>query len=168
MLTGQRATEISDLRWDEIDFERDVISLPASRTKNKRPHRVPMSATVRAILGARPRNGREFVFGIGQKRGFTGWSRAKTNLDEAVKILSWRAHDIRRSTATHMAEIGIPPWIVEAVLNHVSGHKSGIAGIYNRATHEAEKANALSRWADHVAAIVEDRDSNVTPLRGVS
>ena len=127
-----------------------------------------MAPTVRSILEARPRNGREFVFGLGQKRGFTGWSRAKTNLDEAVKIPNWRVHDIRRSTATHMNEIGIPPWIVEAVLNHVSGHKSGIAGVYNRATHEAEKAIALSRWDAAVAAIIEGRDSNVTPLRGVS
>jgi integrase len=168
VLTGQRAAEISDLKWSEIDFEHNLISLPASRTKNKRPHRIPMSATARAILEARPRNGREFVFGIGQKRGFTGWSRAKTNLDEVVKIPSWRIHDCRRSTATHMNEIGIPPWIVEAVLNHVSGHKSGIAGVYNRATHEAEKANALNRWDAALAAIVEGRDSNVTPLRGVS
>jgi len=168
VLTGQREAEISDLQWSEIDFERDVISLPPSRTKNKRPHCIPMAPTVRSILEARPRNGREFVFGVGQKRGFTGWSRAKTNLDEAVKIPNWRVHDIRRSTATHMNEIGIPPWIVEAVLNHVSGHKSGIAGVYNRATHEAEKANALSRWDAAVAAIIEGRDSNVTPLRGVS
>ena len=169
VLTGQRAAEISDLRWDEIDFEHNVISLPGSRTKNKRPHRIPMSATARALLEARPRNGREFVFGIGQKRGFTGWSRAKTNLDEVVKIPSWRIHDCRRSTATHMNEIGIPPWIVEAILNHVSGHKSGISGTYNRALYESEKANALSRWDAALAAIIEGRDgSNVTPLRGVS
>jgi hypothetical protein len=67
-----------------------------------------------------------------------------------------------------MNEIGIPPWIVEAVLNHVSGYKSGVSGTYNRAPFESEKAMALTRWASHVAAIVEGRDSNVTSLRGVS
>jgi integrase len=167
VLTGQRASEISDLQWTEIDFERNVISLAASRTKNKRPHRISMSPMVRAILEARPQNGREFVFGAGQQRGFSGWSRAKANLDEAVKIPSWRVHDIRRSVATHMAEIGVQPHIIEAVLNHVSGHKGGVAGVYNRAAYEAEKTTALSRWAEHVTAIVEGRDSNVTPLRGV-
>ncbi|HET9246570.1 MAG TPA: tyrosine-type recombinase/integrase, partial [Xanthobacteraceae bacterium] len=119
VLTGQRATEISDLQWSEIDGERGVISLPPSRTKNRRRHVVPMSDMVRAILEARPRNGRDHVFGVGQKRGFTGWSRAKNALDEVVKIPSWRVHDIRRSTATGMAEIGIQPWIIESILNHV-------------------------------------------------
>ena len=168
VLTGQRASEISDLKWSEIDRERGLISLPPSRTKNRRQHIVPMSDMVRAILEARPQNDRELVFGTGQKRGFTGWSRAKANLDEVVRIPSWRIHDIRRSTATGMAEIGIQPHIVEAVLNHVSGHKGGVAGIYNRAAYEAEKTTALNRWASHVAAVVEGRDSNVTPLRGVS
>ena len=68
-----------------------------------------------------------------------------------------------------MAEIGIQPHIIEAVLNHVSGHKGGVAGIYNRAAYEAEKATALMRWAEHVAAIIEDRDSDDVPsLQGVS
>jgi integrase len=169
VLTGQRASEISDLKWSsEIDCERGLISLPPSRTKNRRRHTIPMSDMVRAILEARPQNGRDFVFGVGQERGFSGWSRAKSALDEAVKIPSWRIHDIRRSVATGMNEIGIPPWIVEAVLNHVSGHKGGIAGVYNKAPHEAEKAHALTRWAEHVAAIVKGHKSKVTPLRGVS
>ena len=168
ILTGQRAAEISDLQWSEIDLERNLISLPASRTKNKRPHRVPISDIVRAILEARPQNGREFVFGVGQERGFSGWSRAKSALDKAVKIPSWRVHDIRRTTASGMAEMGIQPWIVESVLNHVSGFKAGIAGVYNKSSHEAEKAIALQRWSEHVAAIVEGRKSKVTRLRGVS
>jgi hypothetical protein len=51
------------------------------------------------------------------------------------------------------------------VLNHVSGHKSGVAGIYNLAVYAAEKAQALDRWADHIAAVVEGRKSNITALR---
>jgi integrase len=168
ILTGQRAAEVSDLQWSEIDLERGLISLSPSRTKNRRRHVIPMSDMVREILEARPQNGREFIFGVGQERGFSGWSRAKSALDEAVQIPSWRVHDIRRSVATHMNEIGIPPWIVESVLNHVSGLKAGIAGVYNRASHQAEKANALTRWAEHVADIIEGRKTNVRPLQGAS
>jgi len=155
ILTGQRASEISDLRWSEIDFERGLISLPPTRTKNKRRHIIPISSLVRTILQARPQNGRDHVFGVGRQRGFSGWSRAKNALDAIVKIPSWRIHDVRRSAATHMAEIGVPPWIIESVLNHISGHKAGVAGVYDRSTHEAEKAQALGRWAAHVAAIVK-------------
>jgi len=167
ILCGAREREISDLQWSEINFEKDVIELPAHRVKNRRKHTIPMSGAVRAILEAREQNG-SFVFGRSETNGFSGWSKCKERLDETLKIPAWTIHDLRRSAATGMAEIGIPPWIVEAILNHASGHKSGVSGTYNRATYEAEKATALSRWAERVAAVVEGSDSNVTPLRGVS
>jgi hypothetical protein len=64
-----------------------------------------------------------------------------------------------------MAELGVQPHIIEAVLNHVSGHKHGVAGIYNRATYEPEKRQALALWAEHLAAIVEGRAAKVVALR---
>jgi integrase len=168
ILTGQRASEIADLRWSEIDLERNIIVLPSSRTKNHRVHIVPITSMVRAILEARPRrDGRDFVFGVGE-RGFSGWSKSKARLDDAVNIAPFVIHDIRRSVATGMSEIGIAPFHVEAVLNHISG-TSSVARIYNKNTFESEKGTALNRWAENVAAIVEGRDSSVTPLlRGAS
>ena len=64
-----------------------------------------------------------------------------------------------------MAEIGIQPHIIEAVLNHKSGHKAGVAGIYNHAIYEKEKRTALALWANHVMAAVEGRVTNVVPMR---
>jgi integrase len=107
MLTGQRADEIASLRWSEItettvtekriadtirlpQFNIGIIDLPAERTKNKKPHIVPLSAPAAAILAGRPRRAnddgslREFVFGIGQ-RGFSGWSKCKERLDERIE-----------------------------------------------------------------------------------
>jgi hypothetical protein len=55
-----------------------------------------------------------------------------------------------------MAELGVLPHIIEAVLNHVSGHKSGVSGIYNRATYSNEVRAALERWADHVTGLGDD------------
>jgi integrase len=164
ILTAQRASEIADLRWSEINLERSVIVLPSSRTKNHRVHIVPLSPMARAILEARPqRDGRDFVFGIGEG-GFSGWSKSKAQLDAALKIAPFVVHDIRRSAATGMSEIGIPPFHIEAVLNHVSA-TSSVAKIYNRNTFEAEKVTALNRWGEHVAAIVEGRESTITHLR---
>jgi integrase len=172
MLTGQRANEIAGLRWPEIDFEHDLILLPGERTKNGRAHQVPMSATVRSILENQPRaEGRDLVFGYGAGP-FSGWSKSKEALDERIEegagkaMLHWTPHDLRRTTATTMADkLGIQPHVIEAVLNHVSGHKGGVAGIYNKAVYAAEKRQALDLWADHVAAVLADRKSNVTPLR---
>jgi hypothetical protein len=63
-----------------------------------------------------------------------------------------------------MAELGVMPHVVEAVLNHVSGHKAGIAGVYNRSTYEREKAAALSLWAEHLVALVENRGQRIVAL----
>jgi hypothetical protein len=65
-----------------------------------------------------------------------------------------------------MADIGIQPHIIEAVLNHASGHKAGVAGIYNRATYAEEKADALQRWADHVEQLVTGKAAKVIPMPG--
>jgi integrase len=77
----------------------------------------------------------------------------------------WTLHDLRRTAATRMADLGVQPHVIEAVLNHVSGHKSGVAGIYNRSTYEREKRQALELWADYVAAVAEGREGNVTPFK---
>jgi integrase len=93
------------------------------------------------------------VFGEGEG-GFQGWSRAKAALDKrlnqaGVKVRPWRLHDIRRTVATRLADLGTLPHVIEAILNHVSGHKAGVAGVYNRATYAREKREALNAWADH-------------------
>src|SRR5262249_43715923 len=87
------------------------------------------------------------------------WARRKERLDLRIKEMGgdlphWTHHDLRRSAATKMAELGIAPHIIEAVLNHISGHKSGVAGIYNRASYTEEKKRALQRWADHIEEVV--------------
>src|SRR5262249_1978120 len=148
LLTGCRADEIGSLSWAEVFG--DKIVLPGTRTKNGRDHIVPLSGLAQSIIAARPRMfGSEFVFGRGDNgRGFTGWSSTKVLLDARIKaagakVKPWTNHDVRRSVATLMAESGVAPHIVEAVLNHVSGHKHGVAGIYNRASYENEKRAAL-------------------------
>jgi len=171
ILTGQRREEIGGLRWSEIEFERDLIALPPGRTKNKRLHELPLSPSARAILERQPRRKnsegdlRDFVFGYGEG-GFSGWSDCKAQLDERLLALrrrtdkqakplpEWHLHDLRRTVATVMADkLGVLPHIVEAILNHVSGHRAGVAGVYNRAKYEAEMRKALQRWADHVVTI---------------
>jgi hypothetical protein len=123
------------------------------------------------------KEGRDLVFGEG-KGPFAGWSNAKETLDarlltarkevlcdKAKALADWRLHDIRRSVSTQMANNGVQLHIIEAVLNHVSGHKAGVAGIYNRATYAAEKAAALTLWADHLRTIIDGGARKVLPLR---
>jgi integrase len=170
ILTGQRRAEVGGMLWSEIDIKAAMWRIGAERTKNARPHEVPLSQPALDILGARARiDGRALVFG---SRGpFSGWSKGREALDARMsaalgQATPWRLHDVRRTVATGMADLGVQPHVIEAVLNHVSGHKAGVAGIYNRATYAAEKRQALDLWAEHVVALVEGRESNIVPLRG--
>jgi integrase len=164
ILTGQRLNEIAGLRWSEIG--KRTITLPPDRTKNGRPHEIPIAKTVAALLELRDRgDGRDLIFGRGDGP-FSGWSKAKAALDARTALKHWTLHDLRRTAATGMAGIGIQPHVIEAVLNHVSGHKGGIAGIYNRAQYSAEKAQALARWDEHVSTVARGGKSKVTTLRG--
>jgi integrase len=174
VLTGQRRAEIGSLRWSEIDFAAQLIRLPAERTKNKRAHEVPLSEAAAQLLNTMSPHGGEFVFGAVSRVGFNDYSKQKFVLDERITaarqvagvapMAPWVLHDLRRSVATHMAEIGIQPHIVEAVLNHTSGHKAGIAGVYNKAAYDRAKRTALALWADHVMALVDGRATNVVSI----
>jgi integrase len=155
MLTGQRRDEIGSLRWSEVDVDGKMIELPADRAKNGLPHRIPLSDEALAVLKSCIRSpAREYVFGD-SANGFSGWSKAKARLDNLTGINEpWVLHDLRRTAATRMADLGVLPHIIEAALNHVSGHKRGVAGIYNKATYEPEKRAALELWANHIRAAV--------------
>ena len=168
MLTAQRRDEIGGLRWSEIEGEgrEALIALPGGRTKNSNAHDVPLSGAALAVLAeAHKIDNRDPVFGEGAG-GFSGWSRAKAALDVACGVDGWTLHDLRRTAATRMADLGVQPHVIEAVLNHVSGHKAGVAGIYNRSTYGAEKRAALDLWSNHLAVVVAQAGgANVTRLR---
>jgi integrase len=153
ILTGQRRSEIADLRWSEVDLEHRTLNLPAERTKNKRPHVIPLTPTAGTLLEERYRAG-DAARQDGAVFDFTAWAYSKDLLDKRSGVTGWVIHDLHRSVATGMADIGIQPHIIEAVLNHVSGQKGGIAGIYNRAQYATEKAQALARWDEHLALAV--------------
>lgn len=164
LLTGQRANEIAGLRWSEI--KDSTIYLPAERTKNKRSHSVPLSPAALAIIEAQPRRVlRDLIFGEADGP-FSGWTQCQNRVNAKIEaqgkgLPHWTPHDLRRSFATHSAELGIQPHLIEAVLNHISGHKGGVAGIYNRASYDREKRIALDRWAEWLLAVVEGRQSNI-------
>jgi integrase len=171
MMTGARRDEIGGLRWDEINPDSETLSIPGTRTKNHHPLVLPLPSAAIDILKSAPRReGRELVFG-GRGAGFSAWSystlamAARIMEAEGKSLAPWRIHDIRRTAATGMAELGVEPHIVETILNHRSGHKSGDAGTYNRAVYERQVRAALLMWADHLQAIIDGSDPKVLPMR---
>jgi integrase len=168
ILTGCRREEIGGLKWSEIDENQDTITLPKERVKNKHEHVLPITSMAMQIINSVPvRVDRDHLFG-GSRTGFSDWTPHKKFLDArlANKLADWRLHDLRRSLATWMAEHGsVEPHIIEAILNHWTGHRSGVAAIYNRATYARPMRAALSLWDDHLRSIIEGRKRAVLPLK---
>ncbi|WP_377828814.1 tyrosine-type recombinase/integrase [Bradyrhizobium lupini] len=183
LLTGCRLNEVAGMRRSELSDDGQTWTIPGHRTKNHRTHVVPLSKLTQELLQEVATDG-EIVFTTNGTTPVSGWSKTKKRLDEAmlaqgdhrksdanrnsdeVKLPPWRLHDLRRTCATGMAEIGIAPHIVEACLNHVSGAKAGVAGTYNRAAYASEKKIALDRWAAHILGLTSRRQAEVVPLHG--
>lgn len=187
ILTGARRAEVAGLAWPELNLEKAEWLLPASRSKNGREHLVPLSRPVLEIVESTPRRaGRALLFGAAERpfSGFgRGFERINTRIAHARAVAAgieepdaatlaryalppWTIHDLRRTVVTMMGEeLAIPPHVVEAVVNHISGHKAGVAGIYNRAKYAAEKRTALTLWAAHVMSLVGGERPSVVPLR---
>jgi integrase len=167
LLTGCRRREVSSMAWSELSEDLSTWTIPGSRTKNGRAHVVPLPPLAQEIIASVPRLGDcDHVFTTDGCKPVSGFSKAKRKLDAMTeKVRPWRLHDLRRTSATMMAEsIRIEPHVIEALLNHVSGHKAGIAGVYNRAIYMDERRAALTWWADCIGAIVAGRESNVLAL----
>jgi len=171
LLTGCRAGEIAELRWSEIFSDR--IVLPPERVKNGREHTLPLLPAMRTILERRERRpGRDFVFGRADGRPFSGWGASKEALDARLEeaganMRPWKTHDLRRTFSTGLGELKIAPHVIEAAINHVSGFRRGVGGLYNHSQLESPIRHAFKVWSAHVMDIVEGRvrGDRVVPLR---
>lgn len=188
LITGQRVGEVAGMTADELDLDQRLWTIPAARSKNKREHAVPLSDMAVRIIrdqladnsALAERKGREapaFVFpGPGARASVTGAAIAKAIKREEVAkrgvatimgVAPWTAHDLRRTAATCMEEIGVSPFVIGHVLNHVSATKASITSrVYARYTYDAEKRDALDRWAARLDGILA-ASASVTRLRVV-
>jgi integrase len=168
VLTAQRRGEVAGMRWSEIDFDRRIWTIPIARSKNKQSHDVPLSEPVLDLLRSVPRFvGSEYVFTTTGTTPISGFGRVKDRLDFAIGTSDWRTHDLRRTAASGMARLGVPPHVVEKVLNHKSGIISGIAAVYNRYAYESEKRDALGRWATYLRSSVMPLEPPFTAREGL-
>jgi integrase len=172
LLTGQRLNEVGGMQRDELSEDGATWHIPSSRTKNRKPHVVPLAPAVRALMPDKS----ALLFTTTGTTPVSGWSRAKKRLDAAMlkvaqqergkdaTIPPWRLHDLRRTAVTGMGELGIRPDVIELAVNHVSGHRGGIAGVYNKSELLPERTAALARWATHVLGLVSAQPDNVVTI----
>ncbi len=174
LMTAARRTEVAELVWSELDLDAKVWTLPASRAKNKREHKVPLPDGLVYMLRGLPRfAASDFVFSSTGKHGLTKFDSLKRRLDKAMAaqlgvdaVKPWVLHDLRRTAATNFQKLGTKFEVAEAILNHVGGSRAGVAGIYLRHDWADEKRAALDAWARRLREIAsgEAQPSNVFEL----
>jgi integrase len=163
LLTGLRLNEVADASWPEFDLPGKLWTIPAHRMKGKngkaRPHSVPLTADMLAILDSVPRfNAGPYLFSMssGERPVYVG-DRVKDRLDSAMAtrlrtgLLAWVNHDLRRTLRSRLSELRVNADVAEAILAHA---KPGIRGVYDRFEHLDEKRAALESWAQHLRRIV--------------
>lgn len=152
LLTGARMGEVAGMRAEEI--EGTWWEIPGERTKNEEPHRVPLSPEALAVLAALQVYTGEpdpYVFPSPRGGHIKWWGKAVERIREASGV-EFRAHDLRRTCASGMAELGTPRLVVKRVLNHAD---ASVTGIYDRYTYDKEARDALNAWGAQVREIVE-------------
>jgi len=168
ILTGARRGEVGEMSRREVDQDHQLWNLPAERTKNGRPHTIPLSTQAWTLIEARPRfAGCDFVFTIDGKRAVNNWDEVKHRISAKAGITasSWRLHDLRRTCASGMQRLGVLVPVIEKALNHTSGTFRGIVGVYQTHDYADEVRVSLQRWADRVEEIVGGKPAKVVKLR---
>lgn len=163
MITGQRRGEVAAMSRGLIGHNTRLWEIPPEIAKNGRAHLVPLPQLAMDIIDAAPvfedENGKPspWVFPAQTKieNHLTTFSDGKELLDKVSGVTGWRGHDLRRTMATNLAGLGISGEVIEAALNHVSGTRAGVAGVYNRHAYLDERRAALDAWAARLQAIVK-------------
>jgi integrase len=162
LLTAQRRGEICGMQWSELDLDAGWWAIPAERTKNRLPHRVPLGAhavaMLRALRGPADKTATTpFVFQSARRPGqpLLNIQKPLRRLEKAART-SFRVHDLRRSAATGMAQMGVPRLTISQILNHREG---GVTQIYDRYSYDREKRIALVKWDERLREIVTGASS---------
>ena len=159
ILTGQRLSEVSGLRWEWIDERERTATLPPEITKNSTQHTFPLCPLAMAVIDRTP-NVSPFLFpSIKGDAAYVGHNKAKGKLEDicnaewarlkndgTVNMSPWTLHDLRRTFSTIHARIGTPPHVTEALLNHKTGTRSPIQRIYDRHTYLPEMHTAITHY----------------------
>lgn len=162
LLTGQRRNEVFEAECAEFDLGEALWTIPSAHAKNGVAHLVPMSPLVMALvksLFGHDRGDKLIPARGNWKAGPSGFSKAMNRIREALEervgepVPHWTLHDLRRTMATGLQRLAIRLEVTEAVLNHRSGARSGIVGVYQRHHYFDEKRSALADWAKEVSRI---------------
>ena len=165
LLTLLRRSEADGARWRDVDWQAGTLTIAAERSKNGQPHTVPLSRQALDLLRSRLPDAADpaaLVFGTRTGSALPGWDRETKRLQAASGTSGWHRHDLRRTGATMLGDMGETPDVIEAALNHAA-IRSPLAATYNRSRYRPQVAAALQRLADALDGIA-DGGAQVVPM----
>jgi integrase len=145
--TGARRNEVAEMKWSE--FQGNIWTLPAARSKSGRANSLPLPPSVLAVLEAQRRysDGHGFVFTTsGGERPSSDFSKRKRLLDDASGTSGWRLHDLRRTARSKLAELGVPREVARRIVGHSVDR---LDEVYDRFSYLEPKRDALAKLAGH-------------------
>ena len=146
LVTAQRGGEIHDMRWRDVERATRWWTIPAARSKNGLPHRVPLTdPALNLIDGLSGSDPEGYVLAGARGKRQRSQAIARLGLDD------FRGHDLRRTAASHMASAGVPRLVIGKILNHAD---PSVTAVYDRHSYDTEKRAALETWATALLAIV--------------
>jgi integrase len=154
-LTGQRKSEVANLRRPWINEKERTITLPEWITKNSKEHTFPYGDMVASILATIPRwNDTDLLFPsrVSKERPVSGWSKYKTELNDGLP--HWTLHDLRRTYRSTHGEIGTAPEIAERLINHAAAVQTDVEAIYDRWTYLPQMRTAVEAYEAHFTKLL--------------
>jgi integrase len=169
LLTAQRGGEVAAMQWSDIDRDLSWWTIPATSSKNKLAHRVPLNAAAASILAALLATAHQddtYVLEAHERAKGNG-ARGKRQQSEAAAtfpVENFRGHDLRRTAASIMTSGGIPRLTVGKILNHT---EPGVTKVYDRHSYDPEKASAMAWWDQKLRSILDNKPGAVLPFARV-
>jgi integrase len=177
LVTAQRVGEVAGMTHAELDLEHKLWTIPPERAKNGREHVVPLSSMALEIIGEQigasdaqarrkgrpqsqcvfpaPRGARDSMAGAAAAKALKKAESTKGGVATILGVAPFTPHDLRRSAATHMEELGVSPFIIAHLLNQFSATKATITSrVYARYDYAKEKREALDLWSARLAGLV--------------
>jgi integrase len=156
LLTGQRRSEVANMRWE--DLRGDIWTIPAEVSKNGMPHVVPLPSRATELINTTSRKGGPYLFGRRGRTGYGGFSKSKARLDGELALVvngdvsPWTLHDLRRTACSLMARGGVRAEVSEKVLNHAI---AGVRQVYDRYSYSEEKKKAMEVLSEQISKITD-------------
>jgi integrase len=150
------------MAWDEIDVDRALWTIPATRMKAARAHAVPLASDALTLLEGLPRFSGRFVFTTTNgAKPVNGFGSIKISLDKLSDVSDWTFHDLRRTMRTNLSALPVQDLVRELVIAHA---RPGLHRVYDQHSYLDEKRECVTLWESRLRDILNPAPADVADL----